>query len=165
MCHSPHLKIHRLDAAEGSFHEREGFIATYCRRVVEGLGRQAGAHDIKPVSRRLGGDLIRLSREAEGGIGDLQIEMLGHLALVDHRADRERDFGGAAQRVALAGDGGLDASEVALGGGEQILALAGALSGEIGIATDDQALAGEVGRGDAGHVALVEQRELDRATA
>ena len=71
--------------------------------------------------------------------------MLGHLALVDHRADCERDFGGATQRVALAGDGGLDASEVALGSGEQILALAGALGREIGIATDDQALTGKSG--------------------
>src|SRR3954467_514612 len=37
------------------------------------------------------------------------------------------------------------------------------LGGEIGVAADHQALAGEVGRGDAGHVALVEQRELQRA--
>jgi hypothetical protein len=72
--------------------------------------------------------------------------MLGHLVLVDHRADRKRDLGGAAQRIALAGDGRLDTGE-------------GALGGEIGVAADDQTLAGEVRRGDAGHVALVEQRE------
>ena len=37
------------------------------------------------------------------------------------------------------------------------------LGGEIGIATDHQALAGEVRCGDACHVALIEQRELQRA--
>ena len=86
--------------------------------------------------------------------------MLGHLVLVEHRADRERDLGGAAQRIALAGDGGLNAGEIALGGGEQVFALAGALGGEIGVAADHQPLAGKIGSGDAGHVALVEQREL-----
>ena len=43
------------------------------------------------------------------------------------------------------------------------LPLAGALGGKIGVAADDQTLAGEVGCGDAGHVALVEQRELQGA--
>ena len=33
---------------------------------------------------------------------------------------------------------------------------------EIGVAADHQALPGEVGRSDAGHVALIEQRELQR---
>ena len=65
--------------------------------------------------------------------------------------------------IALARDRGLDAGEVALGGGEQVLALAGALGGEIGVAADDQAFAGEVGCGDAGHVALIEQRQLQGA--
>src|SRR5271166_6527266 len=77
--------------------------------------------------------------------------------------DRERDLGGAAQRITFARDGGLDGGEVALGGGQQILALAAAFSGEIGVAADHQAFAGKVGGGDAGHVALVEQRELQRA--
>jgi hypothetical protein len=35
-------------------------------------------------------------REAEGGIGDVEIEMLGHLVFVDHRTDGEADRGGAA---------------------------------------------------------------------
>ena len=43
---------------------------------------------------------------------------------------------------------------------EKVEALATALGGEVGVAADDQALAGEVGRGDGGHVALVEQGEL-----
>ncbi len=93
----------------------------------------------------------------------VKIEVLAHLVLLDHGADRERDFGGAAQRIALARDGGLDAGEVAFGGRQQFLALAGALGGEIGVAADNQPLAGEVGAGDAGHVALVEQRELQGA--
>ena len=86
-----------------------------------------------------------------------------HLVLVDHRADRECDLGGAAQWIALARHGGLDAGEISLGGGEEVFALAGTLGGEIGIATDHQAFAGEFRRGDAGHVALIEQRELQRA--
>ena len=89
--------------------------------------------------------------------------MLAHLVLIEHGADRERDLGLPRERLPLASDGGLDAGEVALGGGQQILALAGALGGELGVAADDQPLAREVGGGDAGHVALVEQRELQGA--
>jgi hypothetical protein len=54
---------------------------------------------------------------------------LAHLVLVEHGADLKADFSFAAQRLALAGDGGGDAGKVALGGSEQILALAGALVG------------------------------------
>ena len=43
------------------------------------------------------------------------------------------------------------------------LPLAGALGGKIGVAADDQPLAGKIGCGNAGHVALVEQRELQGA--
>ena len=106
---------------------------------------------------------LGLAGEAEAGVGNVEGEVLGHLVLVEHGADREADFGFAAQRLALAGHGGGDAGEVALGGGEQILALAGALGGERAVAADDQPLAGELGRGDAGHVAVIKQRHLQRA--
>jgi hypothetical protein len=53
--------------------------------------------------------------------------------------------------------------EITLGSGEQFFALAGAFGGEIGVAADHQPLAGELGGGDAGHVALVEQRKLQGA--
>ena len=145
------------------FHQGEGFVAAHCRRVVEAFCGQAGAHDIDPVTGCLRCDLSRLAGEAESGIGDVAIEVLGHFIPVDHCADRQRDLGSSAQRIALAGDGGLDAGEIALGGSEKVLALAGALGGEIGVAADHQTLIGKVGGGDAGDVALVEQRELQRA--
>ena len=56
-----------------------------------------------------------------------------------------------------------NAGEIALGGGEQFGALAAPLCGEIGIAAHHQTLAGELGCRDGGHVALVEQRQLQRA--
>ena len=46
--------------------------------VVEGLRRQAGADDIDAIGRRLDGDLGGLACEAESGIGDVEIEVLGH---------------------------------------------------------------------------------------
>jgi hypothetical protein len=88
--------------------------------------------------------------------------VLGHFVLVEHRPDFEADLGRAAQRLALAGHGRSDACQLALGGGEQILALAGALGGERTIAADNQALAGEIGRANGRHVAVVEQRHLQR---
>jgi hypothetical protein len=43
------------------------------------------------------------------------------------------------------------------------LALAGALGGERAVAADDEPLTRELGRGDAGHVAVIEQRHLQCA--
>ncbi len=60
----------------------------------------------------------------------------------------------------LACDGGLDAQQVAFGGVKQFIARVRAFGGQIGITADPQAVAGEVGAGDAGHVTLVEQRQL-----
>jgi hypothetical protein len=68
--------------------------------------------------------------------------VLGHLAPVDHGADRQADFGLAAQRRALAPDGGGDGGKLALGGAQEVLPLARALRGERMIAAQDQALAG-----------------------
>jgi len=58
-----------------------------------------------------------------------RVKCLAYLVLVEHGADLKADSSFAAQRLALAGDGGGDAGKVALGGSEQILALAGALVG------------------------------------
>jgi len=68
-----------------------------------------------------------------------------------------------AERVALFLCHGADLDELFLGRGEEFDALAGALGGELRVAADDEALAGKVVRDDLGHVALVEQRELQSA--
>ena len=93
----------------------------------------------------------------------VSVEVLGHLVLADDGADLEADLGLATQRLPGAAHGVLDGGEVALGCGEQVLALAPSRHGEIGIAAHDEALARIVVGGDAGEVALVEQRELEGA--
>jgi len=75
--------------------------------------------------------------------------------------DRKRDLGGAAQRIARALDPGLDGGEIRLGRRQQLFALAGALGGQVRIAANDQPLTRVIGRGDGGHVALIEQAGLD----
>ena len=89
--------------------------------------------------------------------------MLGHLVAMEDLADLEADF-----RLALQGRTGAlhpiaDGGEIALGGQQQLLALVRPAAGQLGIAADHQPLAGIVGRGDGGHVALVEQVELEGA--
>src|SRR5689334_18612830 len=98
------LQIDRFYTAKGPLHEGEGFVAAHCRRVVEALYRQAGAHDIDAVGCRLDGDLGGLAGAAEGSVGDVDVEMLAHPMLVNHRANRERDLGGTTEWIALAGD-------------------------------------------------------------
>ena len=89
--------------------------------------------------------------------------MLGHVAAVEDRPDLSRDPSNAAQRPPGASDLRVDRGEVGFGGQQQILALARPLGGQGRIAADDQPLARVIGRGDRGHVALVEQRELQSA--
>jgi hypothetical protein len=85
-----------------------------------------------------------LRAKPKPGVGDVEGEVLGHFVLVEHSTDGEADFGRAAQRLALAGNGRGDARQVALGGAEQILALAGALGGKRAVAADDEALTREI---------------------
>jgi hypothetical protein len=78
----PNIQIDGLDAAERAPHPAQGFVATYC---IGGC--------------RLPGNLGGLSGEAEGVVGNRQIEMLFHFVGVEHRTDRERDLRGAARCV------------------------------------------------------------------
>jgi hypothetical protein len=111
----------------------------------------------------LGIDLVVLAGEGEVTVGDGEREVLGHLVLADHGADLETDLGFAAQRLAGALHGAVDRRQLALGGGEQILAIEPPGTGEIGVAADDETLVWIVVGGDAGEVALVEQRQLEGA--
>src|SRR4029077_12011018 len=57
---------------------------------------------------------------------------------------------------------GLDAREVVLGDGQQLFAFAGPLRSQQRVLADHQAFAGIVGAGDLRHVAVIEQRGLQR---
>ena len=89
--------------------------------------------------------------------------MLGHVATIDDGADLEGDLVRAAERIALFLGHCADLDERFLGRLEKFGALARALGRELRVAADDEALAGIVVRDDLGHVALVEQRELQGA--
>jgi hypothetical protein len=87
--------------------------------------------------------------------------VLGHLVLADDGTELETNLGDTAQRPAGAANPVVDFGKVTLGCGEQILTLAPARASKLGVAADDQALAGIVISGDAGKIAVIEQRELE----
>ena len=88
--------------------------------------------------------------------------MLGHVAPSQHRADRLADRRGAAQRLARPLHAGLDAGQLLLGGGQQFAPFAGPLLGQQRVLADHQAFARIIGAGDLRHVAVIEQRGLQR---
>src|SRR5262249_59093971 len=91
------------------------------------LGRDVGADDINAGEARLGFDRRGAAPPGKIAVVDLEVEVLGHLAAVDHRPDRQTDLGGAAQARALAADLKGDAGELALGRDQELPALTGPL--------------------------------------
>jgi len=156
-----HLELARLEDPEVPLHLAEPLVGEDHPVRVHALGCDAGADDVEPIEGGLGGDGLGAPLIAEGPLRDDELEVLGHLVAVLDPADPHPDGRGAAQRPACHGGG--DAREVGLGGDQQRLALARPLRGEDRVATDHQALAREVGAGDLDEVALVEERELQRA--
>jgi len=63
-------------------------------------GRQAGTDHIDAVERGLGGDAEIVLGKAERLVGDADLEMLGHVAPSQHRADGLADRRSAVQRAA-----------------------------------------------------------------
>ena len=94
----------------------EAFVGADSRGGVERFLRQAGAHDINSVQRRLGGDRRGLAMEREVRLAE--VEVLGHLVPVDDGADLERNRSLAAQRLAGAPNRRCDDGEVLFGRGQ-----------------------------------------------
>ena len=76
----------------------------------------AGAEHVDAVERGLGGDLVLLALEAEGGVADLDLEMLAHPPAVPDLADGEPDRRLAGKRALV--NPVLDLAQGALGRGE-----------------------------------------------
>src|SRR6201981_2551023 len=75
-------------------------LRAHCRGGVGLGGWQIGADHIDAVERGLGGDAEGVLGEAERLVGDADVEMLGHVAPSEHRADRLADRRGTVQRTA-----------------------------------------------------------------
>ena len=127
---------------------------------VQGVVGHGGADDVDAVQGGLGLDLAGPAGDGQGGVGDRDLEVFGHLVFVDHRADPEPDLVRAGQPAG--GDRGEDGGQEVFGGGEQFAAFAGPFGGQERVAAGDQAFAGVVGVADLGEVLLVEQGRLQR---
>ena len=111
----PDLEVDGLQAAEGALDRAQALVGADGFRGVERTGGQAGADDVQAVQGRFGGDGIGFAAVAERGVGDLDVEVLGHLVAADDLADPQGDLVLARQGPLRALDGGGDGIEQALG--------------------------------------------------
>ena len=153
-----HLSIAAEAALDGIYVVRTNLLAAQS----DAAATVRAYKSLSGVEHGLGGDAEVVSGEAERVVADADLEMLGHVAPSEHRADGLADRRGAAQRLARPLHAGLDAREVVLGDGQQLFAFAGPLRSQQRVLADHQAFAGIVGAGDLRHVAVIEQRGLQR---
>jgi hypothetical protein len=124
---------------------------------IERKARSTCARLVQPVQCRLGLDGIELAPVAQRRLGDGQLEVLGHVEVVDHATHTQADGILTAQRVTSTLRGRHDLVQIELGGREQLQPLARALLGQQRVATHDQPFTGEVRAGQLQQVALIEQ--------
>ena len=157
------LEIDGLDRAEGPLDAGKALVGGDGIGGGDSLLGDRRANDVEAVERGFLGDVAHFAHGGEAGIGDVDLEVLGHLVATEHLADGDADLVLAPQGPTRAPRGRGDLGEGALGCLEKLAALAGALVGKERIAADDEPLAGKVRRGNLRHVALVEERELQAA--
>ena len=130
MMDGPDFEIDGLEAAEGALDGCEIFVGPDGGGGIERFGLKVGAQDIDAVEHGLGVDLFGLALERQIIVGDGDGEVFGHLVMVDHRTDRERDFILAAQRFFVASGAALNVEQFLHGGIEQLAPFARTLVGE-----------------------------------
>src|SRR5664279_3845629 len=155
-----HVEVGRFHVPEVAFDVAQVFVGVHDCGRFQGAGGQAGADDVDAVQAGFGVDLVLSAGDGEGGVGDGDVEVFGHLVFADDLADPDADRVGAGQAPGRHGSG--DGGEHGLGGGEQRVAFAGAFGGQGRVVAGDQAFAGVVGMGDLGGVVGVEQDHLQR---
>jgi hypothetical protein len=87
----------------------------FCGRKALRRHVSVSPQHIEALEQRLLGDGILDASELERGVGDGEVEMLGHLALTLHSSDLQTDRILAVQGFALTLHGGLDADQILLG--------------------------------------------------
>src|ERR1700741_3193894 len=159
----PDLDIDGLETAERAFGIRQTFVGAHDRRAVEQAGCDVGAHDVDAIEQGLNVDRLAPALDYEIGIGDGDVEMLGHLVAIDDLADGDADGIATTQQPLGAASAGLDLAQLLLGGTQQLATFTRPLIGQQRIAADHETLARIVERGDLRWLASVEQRRLQFA--
>src|ERR1700678_4428377 len=92
------LQVDRFQRAEGALHAGQVLVGAHRVGSTHRLGRQAGADDIDPVETRLARNGFGTAAKAEAGLTNSQLEMLGHLVVIDHGSDSQPDLSLPAER-------------------------------------------------------------------
>src|SRR5216683_5304644 len=97
-----HLQIDRLERTEGPLHYCQALVGGHCRLGWQIRRRQTRTHYIQAIERGLLLDLHRLAFPAKARVGDAQLEVLGHLEVIDDPAHAQGNRLGALEPVAHA---------------------------------------------------------------
>ncbi len=97
------VEVHGFHGAKRALDVSEAFVGGDNGGRIEPVGGVVGPQHIKAVKRGLLLDRGFVAGEGEGGVGDGQFEVLGHLAPAKHGAGLQADFLGAPQGLALTG--------------------------------------------------------------
>ncbi|MYG28233.1 MAG: hypothetical protein F4213_19800 [Boseongicola sp. SB0677_bin_26] len=138
-----------LRVPERALHARERLVRIDRGLRPHGLRSQAGADHVDAVEPGLGGDPVLAAAPGDAVVGDVDLEMLAHLAAVHAPAHTAVDRRPALEPARA--HRRRDPVQRRLRGPEQVLALAGPLLPQPRVQADHQPLAGEVRARDLRH--------------
>jgi len=85
------LDIDRLEAAERAVRIRQAFVGVHDRRTAEHLCCDVGTHHVDAIERGPVVDWLAPAFDDKIGIGDGDVEVLGHLVMINDLADGDAD--------------------------------------------------------------------------
>src|SRR6202166_4167591 len=91
MMDRPDLEIDGLEAAERALDIGQAFVDADDRTAVEQVGCDAGAHHVETIEQGLVVDRLAPALDDEIVVSDGDVEVLGHLVVVDDLADGDAD--------------------------------------------------------------------------
>src|ERR1700730_3876835 len=98
MMDRPDLDIDGLEAAERALDIGQAFVGTDDRVAVEQVGCDVGAYHVETIEQGLVVDRLAPALDNEIVVSDGDVEMLGHLVVIDDLADGDADGIATAKR-------------------------------------------------------------------
>src|SRR6516162_3730876 len=159
MMDGPDLEIHGLERAERPFHRAQSLVVPHGIAAVHRSLGDARTDDIDAIERRFGSNLFAQQRELEAVIGDGELEVLGHLVLVDDLSNSHPDLATPLELAAC--NHVVHLLKLLSGRRNQRVSLMCAQLRKLRIAAGDEPLAGEVGVvRELEQIALIKESEL-----